>query len=49
MKIPPIQATVDYVNNVMLLYKGIKKDNNEKIKKLYKRINKEGIIEIYNK
>jgi soluble lytic murein transglycosylase-like protein len=49
MKIPPIQATVDYVNNVMHLYNGKKENNLEKIKKLYKRINSEGVIEIYNK
>jgi soluble lytic murein transglycosylase-like protein len=49
MKVPPIQATVDYVNDVMFLYSGKKENNMEKVKKLYKRINSEGVIEIYNK
>lgn len=49
MKVPPIQSTVDYVNTVMSLYSGEKENNLEKVKKLYKRINSEGVIEIYNK
>ena len=49
MKVPPIQATVDYVNDVMFLYSGKKENNLEKVKKLYKRINSEGVIELYNK
>ncbi|MFH0976200.1 MAG: lytic transglycosylase domain-containing protein [Spirochaetota bacterium] len=51
MKIPPIQSTVAYVNDVMSLYNGNGKDENraEKIKRLYKRINSEGVIEIYNR
>jgi len=48
MKIPPIQSTVDYVNDVMFLYSGKKENSLEKVKKLYKRINSEGVIEIYN-
>ncbi len=49
MKIPPIQSTVDYVNDVMFLYNGKKENNAEKVRKLYKRINSEGVIEIYDK
>jgi soluble lytic murein transglycosylase-like protein len=49
MQIPPIQATVDYVNSVMSFYSGGSENNLEKVKKLYKRINSEGVIEIYNK
>jgi soluble lytic murein transglycosylase-like protein len=49
MQIPPIQATVDYVNKVMSYYNGSSENNLEKVKKLYKRINSEGVIEIYNK
>jgi soluble lytic murein transglycosylase-like protein len=49
MKVPPIQATVDYVNDVMFLYTGKKENSLEKVKKLYKRINSEGVIELYNK
>jgi soluble lytic murein transglycosylase-like protein len=49
MKVPPIQATVDYVNDVMSLYSGKKENSLEKVKKLYKRINSEGVIELYNK
>jgi soluble lytic murein transglycosylase-like protein len=48
MQIPPIQATVDYVNSVMSFYTGKNENSIEKIKKLYKRINSEGVIEIYN-
>ena len=47
--VPPIKSTVDYVNNVMFLYSGERVNNSEKVKKLYKRINSEGVIEIYNK
>lgn len=49
MKVPPIQATADYVNNVMFLYSGKKENSLEQVKKLYRRINSEGVIEIYNK
>ncbi len=49
MQIPPIQATVDYVNKVMSYYTGKSENNLEKVKKLYKRINSEGVIEIYNR
>ena len=48
MKIPPVQSTVDYVDNVMLLYTGKKNNNGDKVSALYKRINSEGVIEIYN-
>ena len=49
MQIPPIKSTIAYVKRIMYLYTG-KKDNFEKkIKKLYKRIDKEGMIEIYSR
>lgn len=49
MRVPSIQSTLDYVNRVMLLYTGKEQNINEKVTRLYKRINDEGVIEIYNR
>ena len=48
MSIPPIKSTIDYVNRVMFLYNG-KKDYSYKVKKLYKKIDKDGDIIIFSK
>ena len=48
MSIPPIQSTIEYVNKVMFLYKG-KKHCGGSVKRLYKRIEKDGTIIIYSK
>ncbi len=49
MRVPPIQSTLDYVDRVMLLYTGEIQNVKEKVSNLYKRINSEGVIEIYNR
>ncbi len=49
MKVPPIKSTIEYVDRIMYLYTGKKHKSENKIRKLYKRINKEGTIEIYNR
>ncbi|MBN2158681.1 MAG: lytic transglycosylase domain-containing protein [Spirochaetes bacterium] len=50
MSLPPIQSTIDYVNAVMHLYTG-KKDRYSAtaVRRLYKRIEKDGTIVIYSK
>ncbi len=50
MSLPPIRATIDYVNTVMFLYTG-KKDTYSAtaVKRLYQRIEKDGTILIYSK
>jgi soluble lytic murein transglycosylase-like protein len=42
--LPPIQATVDYVEMVLKLYSGVTGGTGQKIQKLYKRIDSEGDI-----
>ncbi len=42
--LPPIQATVDYVDKVMKYYNGNSGGSSQKIQKLYKRIDSEGDI-----
>jgi soluble lytic murein transglycosylase-like protein len=50
MSLPPIQATVDYVNAVMSLYTGSKKNYaGSAVNKLYKRIERDGTIVLYSK
>lgn len=50
MKIPPIKSTIEYVNAIMALYIGKKDDSVDlKIAKLYKRIDKDGAIVLFNK
>lgn len=50
MKVPPIESTIKYVNDIMYFYTGNKNNDIEtKVRKLYKRINREGVIEIYSK
>jgi soluble lytic murein transglycosylase-like protein len=50
MALPPIQATIDYVNTIMYLYTG-RKDNYSAaaVQRLYKRIERDGTIVIYSK
>jgi len=48
MSIPSIKSTINYVNNVMYLYKG-KGNYRSTVKKLYQRIEKDGTIMIYSK
>jgi len=47
-RIPPIRSTIDYVNRVMFLYRGVK-DSSERVKRLYKKIDKDGTILIYSR
>ena len=49
MDIPPIKSTIEYVKNVMMLYTGNKGNAENSVKKLYKRINRDGVIEIYSR
>ncbi|MBN1497567.1 MAG: transglycosylase SLT domain-containing protein [Spirochaetes bacterium] len=50
MALPPIQATIDYVNLIMQLYTGEKKNYSEgAVKKLYRRVERDGTIVIYSK
>ena len=50
MSLPPIQATIDYVNAIMSLYTGEDKNYSEHaVRRLYKRIDKDGTIIIYSK
>ena len=47
MEIPPIKATIDYVNAVMKLY-GRAGDFRESVKRLYKKIDDQGVLIITN-
>ena len=48
--LPPIQSTIDYVNAVMQLYTGKKdKYSATAVRRLYKRIEKDGTIVIYSR
>jgi len=47
--IPPIQATIDYVNAVMRLYTGEGEDYAWSVKRLYARIEKDGTLNITNR
>jgi soluble lytic murein transglycosylase-like protein len=50
MALPPIQATIDYVNAIMFLYTGEKKNYSENaVNRLYRRIERDGTIVIYSK
>ncbi len=50
MAVPPIRATIDYVNRIMMYYTGKKPAGTEKtIQRLYKRIEKDGTIVIYGR
>jgi soluble lytic murein transglycosylase-like protein len=50
MSLPPIQATIDYVNAVMSLYTGSKQNYaGTAVNKLYKRIERDGTIVLYSK
>lgn len=50
MALPPIKATVDYVNSVMYLYTGERKNYSDLVaRKLYRRVDKDGTIVIYSK
>ncbi|MFC1669394.1 lytic transglycosylase domain-containing protein [Spirochaetota bacterium] len=48
MEIPPIKSTIKYVNMVMFLYTG-QKHNTVKVKKLYRKIRKDGTLLIFSK
>lgn len=52
MAIPPIKATIQYVNDVMRIYNSLTgkeiRDYAPQVKKLYTRIRKDGTLEIYN-
>ncbi len=48
-KLPPIRATIDYVNRVMLLYTGKASYAETFVRRLYKRIERDGTIVIYSK
>lgn len=48
MAVPPIKSTVAYVNTVMALYAG-GGDYTEQVKMLYKKIDKDGTIQIYSR
>ncbi len=50
--IPPIKATMEYVNNIMALYQGYnspKKNYSSSVVKLHQKIDKDGDILIYSK
>lgn len=50
MSLPPIQATIDYVNTIMSLYTGETKNYSEHaVRRLYKRIESDGTIVIYSR
>lgn len=50
MALPPIQATIDYVNAVMHLYTGKTEDRTRAaVKKLYRRVERDGTIVIYSR
>ncbi|MBN2080541.1 MAG: lytic transglycosylase domain-containing protein [Spirochaetes bacterium] len=50
MSLPPIRATIDYVNAVMFLYTGKKDSYSARaVKRLYQRIEKDGTILIYSR
>lgn len=50
MALPPIQATIDYVNAIMSLYTGENKNYSEHaVRRLYKRVESDGTIVIYSK
>jgi len=48
MAVPPIKSTMEYVDRIMLIYNG-KKSSPEAVKKLYKKIDKDGTILIYSR
>jgi len=48
MAVPPIKSTINYVNRIMFLYNGTRK-NSDKVKRLYKRIDRDGTIHIYSR
>ena len=49
MKVPPIKSTIDYVEKVLYYYNNQNRiDAGSKIKKLYKRIKRDGTIEIHD-
>jgi soluble lytic murein transglycosylase-like protein len=48
-RLPPIRATIDYVNRVMLLYTGKASYAETFVRRLYKRIERDGTIVIYSK
>ena len=50
MSLPPIQATIDYVNAIMSLYTGETKNYSEHaVRRLYKRVESDGTIVIYSR
>lgn len=50
MAVPPIRATVDYVNGILKLYSGQGSAGlEERVKKLYRRIREDGTIDIYGR
>jgi soluble lytic murein transglycosylase-like protein len=50
MSLPPIQATIDYVNVIMQIYTGENKNYSESaVRRLYKRVERDGTIVIYSK
>ena len=48
MAVPPIDATVRYVNKVMAMYRG-DGDYRSRVKTIYRRIDSDGTINIYSK
>ncbi|HOT45182.1 MAG TPA: lytic transglycosylase domain-containing protein [Spirochaetota bacterium] len=50
MSLPPIQATIDYVNAIMSLYTGETGNYSEHaVRRLYKRIERDGTIVLYSR
>ncbi|HPV42157.1 MAG TPA: lytic transglycosylase domain-containing protein [Spirochaetota bacterium] len=50
MSLPPIQATIDYVNAIMSLYTGETRNYSEHaVRRLYKRVESDGTIVIYSR
>ena len=47
--LPPIRATIDYVNSVMRLYTGTAGQAENSVRRLYKKIERDGTIVIYSR
>jgi soluble lytic murein transglycosylase-like protein len=48
-RLPPIRATIGYVNRIMLLYTGKASYAETSVRRLYKRIERDGTIVIYSR
>jgi soluble lytic murein transglycosylase-like protein len=49
MSLPPIQSTINYVDNVMRLYTGKSSYSEYAVKRLYKKIERDGTVLIYSR